>query len=71
MMTKWRDYLLNNCHTHTWMVYVPLLPREMDHSEILGLRVSLPTMVFNHEDDNSFTLGEMQAGRQDSVGGVP
>ena len=25
MMTTWRDYLLNKCHTHTWMVYVPLL----------------------------------------------
>ena len=37
---------------------------------ILGLRVPLPTMVLNDEDDNLFTLGEMQAGGQDSVGGV-
>ena len=28
MMTTWRDYLLNKCHTHTWMCYVPLLPRD-------------------------------------------
>ncbi len=52
------------------MVYVPLPPHEMDYSEILGLRVPLPTMVLNDEDDNLFTLGEMQAGGQDSVGGV-
>ena len=26
MMTTWRDYLLNKCHTHTWMVYIPGLP---------------------------------------------
>ena len=23
MMTTWRDYLLNKCHTHTWMIYIP------------------------------------------------
>ncbi len=39
MMTTWRDYLLYKSYTHTWMVYVPRLPRDLDYPEILGLRV--------------------------------
>ncbi len=31
MMSTWRDYLLNKCHTHTWMIYIPLLPRDLDY----------------------------------------
>lgn len=41
MMSTWRDYLLNKSFTHTWMVYVPLLPHDLDYPEILGLRVPL------------------------------
>ena len=37
MMTTWRDYLLNKCYTHTWMVYVPGLPRDLDYPEVLGI----------------------------------
>ncbi len=29
MMSTWRDYLLDKCHTHTWMIYIPLLPRDL------------------------------------------
>jgi dienelactone hydrolase len=64
MMTTWRDYLLNKSHTHTWMVYVPLLPPELDYPEILGLRVPLPTMVLNNIDDPLFTLSEMERADQ-------
>lgn len=60
MMTTWRDYLLHKCYTHTWMCYVPLLPRELDYPEILGLRVPLPTLVQNDIDDALFTFEEMQ-----------
>jgi dienelactone hydrolase len=60
MMTTWRDYLLNKCHTHTWMCYVPLLPNELDYPEILGLRVPLPTLVQCDTEDPLFTLPEMQ-----------
>jgi dienelactone hydrolase len=60
MMTTWRDYLLNKSHTHTWMCYVPLLPRDLDYPEILGLRVPLPTLVQNDSEDTLFTLPEMQ-----------
>ncbi len=40
MMTTWRDYLLNKCYTHTWMIYIPGLPADLDYPEILGLRAS-------------------------------
>ena len=60
MMTTWRDYLLHKSYTHTWMVYVPLLPRDLDYPEILGLRVPLPTLVLNDSDDELFTLPEME-----------
>ncbi len=60
MMTTWRDYLLYKSHTHTWMVYVPLLPRDLDYPEILGLRVPLPTLVLNNRQDPLFTLAEME-----------
>lgn len=60
MMTTWRDYLLNKCHTHTWMCYIPGAPLDLDYPEILGLRVPLPTLVLNDEEDQLFTLPEMR-----------
>jgi dienelactone hydrolase len=60
MMTTWRDYLLNKCHTHTWMIYVPGLPNDLDYPEILGLRAPLPTLVLNDNEDQLFTIGEMK-----------
>lgn len=60
MMTTWRDYLLNKSHTHTWMCFVPLLPRDVDYPEILGLRAPLPTLVLNTRDDPLFTRSEME-----------
>jgi dienelactone hydrolase len=60
MMTTWRDYLLHKSFTHTWMVYVPLLPRDLDYPEILGLRAPRPTLVQNNIDDELFTLTEMR-----------
>ena len=60
-MTTWKDFMLNKVHTHTWMVYVPVLPNELDFPEILGLRAPLPTMVLNDSEDQLYTLPEMQA----------
>jgi dienelactone hydrolase len=60
MMSTWRDYLLNKCYTHTWMVYIPGIPRDLDYPEILGLRVPLPTLVQNDREDQLFTLPEME-----------
>jgi dienelactone hydrolase len=59
--TTWKDFMLNKSFTHTWMTYVPLLPRELDFPEILGLRTPLPTLVLNDTDDQLYTLPEMQA----------
>jgi hypothetical protein len=52
--------LLDKCHTHTWMIYVPRLAQYLDYPEILGLRVPLPTMVLNDSQDQLFTLPEMR-----------
>ncbi len=60
MMTTWRDYLLNKCHTHTWMIYIPGLPGDLDYPEILGLRAPLPTLVQNDLEDQLFTVPEMR-----------
>ena len=60
MMTTWRDYLLNKCYTHTWMIYIPGLPRDLDYPEILGLAVPKPVLVLNCNQDALFTVPEMQ-----------
>ncbi|HEX4849241.1 MAG TPA: hypothetical protein VFV08_00475, partial [Puia sp.] len=59
-MTTWKDFLLHKSINHTWMVYVPLLPNELDFPEILSLRLPLPTLVLNDEDDDLYTLSEMK-----------
>lgn len=59
-MTTWKDFMLHKSFTHTWMVYVPLLPNEMDFPEIIGLRTPLPTLVLNDINDDLYTLPEMQ-----------
>ena len=59
-MTTWRDFLLDKCFTHTWMTYVPLLPRELDFPEILALRAPAATMVLNCNEDALYTLPEMK-----------
>jgi dienelactone hydrolase len=65
MMTTWRDYLLNKSYTHTWMVYVPGLPRDLDYPEILGLAAPNPVLVLNNREDQLFTMPEM--GRADQI----
>lgn len=60
MMTTWRDYLLNKCYTHTWMCYVPGLPRDLDYPEVLGLGAPNPVLVLNNRQDQLFTLPEME-----------
>ncbi|MDD1748890.1 MAG: hypothetical protein LUO89_03345 [Methanothrix sp.] len=64
-MTTWRDFLLDKCFTHTWMTYVPLLPRDLDFPEILALRAPAATLVLNSREDPLFTLTEMQ--RADAI----
>ena len=59
-MTTWRDFLLDKAFTHTWMTYVPLLPKDLDFPEILALRAPAATMVLNCRQDPLYTLPEMQ-----------
>jgi dienelactone hydrolase len=58
-MSTWDDFLLNKSYTHTWMTYTPLLPRNLDFPEILGLRVPLPALVLNNTEDELFTMQGM------------
>src|SRR5262245_47752727 len=64
-MTTWPDFLLDKCFTHTWMTYVPLLPRDLDFPEILALRAPAATMVLNCNEDPLYTLAEMK--RADAI----
>lgn len=59
-MTTWNDLILNKSFTHTWMTYAPLLPNYIDFPEILGLRVPLPTLIQNNNQDELYTLSEMK-----------
>ena len=59
-MTTWKDFLLYKSVNHTWMIYIPLLPPELDFPEILGMRAPLPTLVLNNLDDDLYTLAEMK-----------
>lgn len=54
-MSTWKDFLLNKSYNHTWMLYVPLLPNELDFPEILALRAPLPALVLNDENDDLYT----------------
>src|SRR5690606_6475675 len=59
-MSTWDDFLINKSFTHTWMTFAPLLPNYLDFPEILGLRVPLPTLVQNNNQDELYTLSEME-----------
>jgi len=59
-MTTWRDLILNNCYTHTWMLYIPLLSRYMDFPEVLGMRAPLPALVLATEEDPLFDRAEVK-----------
>jgi len=64
MMTTWRDYLLNKSYTHTWMVYIPGLPNDLDYPEIYGLNLPNPLLVLNNHEDPLFTVPEMERADQ-------
>ncbi len=59
-MTTWRDFLLDKAFTHTWMTYVPLLPKDLDFPEILAMRAPAATMVLSCREDPLYSLPEMQ-----------
>lgn len=57
-MTTWKDLALTTCYTHTWMIYVPQLPRHMDFPDILGMHAPLPALVLATDRDPLFSLEE-------------
>lgn len=59
MCSTWRDFVLFNAETHTWMVYPPGLPREMDYGDVLALRAPDSTLVQHGADDDLFDLDEV------------
>lgn len=59
-MTTWNDFALYKSYTHTWMIYTPLLPNELDFPEILAMRAPLASLVLNNSEDQLFTLSEMK-----------
>ncbi len=59
-MTTWRDFALFVNYTHTWMVYVPHLPRFLEYPEILGMRSPLPCLVLATDRDPLYTLDEVK-----------
>jgi dienelactone hydrolase len=59
-MSTWKDFSLYSAWTHTWMAFVPGLPGKLDFPEILGLRLPLPTMVLNNENDSLYTTEGMK-----------
>lgn len=59
-MSTWNDFLLNKSVNHTWMLYVPLLPNELDFPEILSLRAPLPSLVLCDEQDDLYTMEGMK-----------
>jgi dienelactone hydrolase len=58
-MTTWADFALHTAFTHTWMVYIPGLPRYMDYPDILSLRIPLPSLVQTTRHDPLFSSNEV------------
>lgn len=63
-MTTWRDFLVDKCFTHTWMIFTPLLPQFLDFPELLALNPNSATLVLNCVEDPLFTLPEMKRSDQ-------
>src|SRR5262249_488786 len=55
---------LHKSHTHTWMTYAPLLARDLDFPEILGLRAPSPTLALHCMEDPLFTNAEAEISGQ-------
>jgi len=59
-MSTFRELLRNNIKCHTWMLYVPHLPRFLDLPDVISLRAPSPLMVQYNEDDPLYTLKGQQ-----------
>ncbi len=59
-MSTWAEFLQDRVHTHTWMLYVPHLPRWLDFPDILSLHGPDPLLVQYDTDDPLYTLKGQQ-----------
>ena len=59
-MTTWADFAMHSAYTHTWMIYIPGLPRLMDYPDILAMRAPLPSLVLAARDDLLFDQDEVR-----------
>jgi len=59
-MSTWRDFLLEKCRNHTWMVYTPRLPNFLDFPDLLSVRAPLPSLVQSCTEDPLYTVPEMK-----------
>lgn len=59
-MTTWNDFITSKAVDHTWMVYLPELPQQMEFADILALRAPAPSLVISSIEDPLFTLSEVK-----------
>lgn len=59
-MTTWADFAMRSAYAHTWMIYIPGLPRIMDYPDILAMRAPLPSLVQASRQDPLFSQDEVQ-----------
>jgi dienelactone hydrolase len=63
MLSGWRDFVLNKAHTHTWMVYPPGLPADLDYPDIVSIAAPKPILAINGRRDPLFSASAVaQAG---------
>ncbi|MBS7634344.1 acetylxylan esterase [Candidatus Bathyarchaeota archaeon] len=61
-MSTFREMLRNHIKCHTWMLYVPHLPRFLDMPDLISLHAPAPLMVQYNMNDELYTLeGQREA----------
>jgi len=61
-MSTWAEFLQDRVFTHTWMLYMPHVPRYLDFPDILSLHGPEPLLVQYDTEDPLYT----QKGQQDA-----
>lgn len=59
-MTTWADFAMHTARNHTWMLFIPGLPRHMEYPDILAMRAPSPSLVLCCTEDALFTLEEVR-----------
>lgn len=59
-MSTWAEFIQDRVHTHTWMLYLPHLPKYLDFPDILSLHGPKPLLVQYDTEDPLYTLKGQQ-----------